>query len=84
MYLSAVVTEIFAAVLVLALWFFTDWNPAIALSAGAVLVVLFAYFWLPRAIALWVAIEYTTDVHNGERWATPSLGDGDRWTSPRP
>jgi hypothetical protein len=71
MYLSAIVTEIFAAVLALALFFGTDWSTPVALSVGVACVCLFAYLWLPYAIALWVAIEYATDVHNGERWASP-------------
>jgi uncharacterized protein (DUF983 family) len=71
MYLSAIATEVFAALLAVALFFATDWSTPVALGVGLALVVVFAYFWLPRAIALWVAIEYATDVHNGESWASP-------------
>jgi uncharacterized protein (DUF983 family) len=71
MYLSAVVTEIFAALLAVALFLATDWSTPVALSVGLVLVLAFSYFWLPRAIALWVATEYATDVANGESWTSP-------------
>jgi uncharacterized protein (DUF983 family) len=71
MYLSAVVTEIFAALLAVALFFATDWSTPVALSVGVALVLAFSYFWLPRAIGLWVATEYATDVSNGESWTRP-------------
>lgn len=73
MYLSAVVTEIFAAVLALVLFFATDWSTPVALTVGLSLVLVFSYVWLPRAIALWVATEYATDVANGESWTRPRL-----------
>src|SRR5215204_4618117 len=53
----AVVTEIFAALLAVALFFATDWSTPVALSVGVALVLAFSYFWLPRAIGLWVATE---------------------------
>ena len=71
MYLSAVVTEVFAALVALALFFATDWSTPVALGVGFVLVALFAVLWLPRSMALWVAVEYATDVHNGETWTSP-------------
>ena len=71
MYLSAVVTEIFAALVALALFFATDWSTPVALTVGLALVALFAVLWLPRSMAIWAAVEYATDVHNGEAWTSP-------------
>ncbi len=66
MYLSAAVTELFAAALVLLVWFTTDWSTATALCVSIPLVVGFSYWFLPKAMALWVGIEFLTDVGNRE------------------
>ena len=71
MYVSTVVSELFAAALAVLLFLLTDWSSAIAVPVGIALVVVFSYFWLPRAMALWVAVEYATDVANGESWVSP-------------
>ena len=71
MYLCATLTECFAAALALALFFLTDLDTAPALALGVVVVVVFSYLMLPLAMALWTAVEYATDVSNGERWAAP-------------
>ena len=71
MYVSAVVTEIFAAALAILLFLATDWPTPVALGVGLVLVLAFSWFWLPRAIGVWVAAEYATDVHNRESWTAP-------------
>ncbi len=71
MYLSAAVTEVFAAVLALSVFLLTDWSVAVQLALGIPLVLVFTAFCLPRSMATWVAIEYWTDVHNRERWARP-------------
>ena len=69
MYLSAVVTEIFAALLVLAVFFGTDLGPAISIAIGLPLVIVFSFWFLPKAMALWVGIEFLTDSVNREPWA---------------
>lgn len=71
MYLTATITELFAAALALALFFLTDLGTIPALALGVVVVIAFSYAVLPIAIALWTAVEYSTDVSNGEPWATP-------------
>lgn len=71
MYLTATVTEIFAAALALGLFFLTDLGTPTALALGVAVVLAFSYLVLPRAMALWIAVEYSTDVSNAERWATP-------------
>lgn len=71
MYFSAAVTEIFAMAVALSLFFFTDWSNTVALSVGVVIVLLFSYTFLPIAMAFWAAVEYSTDVSNGERWVAP-------------
>ncbi len=71
MYLTATVTEIFAAALALALFFLTDLPTVPALALGVAVVLVFSYTFLPRAMALWTAVEYATDVSNREPWAAP-------------
>lgn len=71
MYLSAAVSELFAAAVALALFFGTDWGTVAALGVGTALVLGFAFAFLPYAMALWTAIEYATDVGNREPWARP-------------
>jgi len=71
MYLSAIASELFAAVVAVALFFGTDWSAALALPVGIALVLAFAAWFLPYSMSLWVAVEYATDVGNGEWWAKP-------------
>ena len=71
MYLSAVVTEVFAALVIAALWLGTDWSTAVSLCVGVPLVGAFAFWFLPRSRALWCAVEYATDVGNDEPWTRP-------------
>lgn len=73
MYLSAIVTELFAALLVIGIFFGTDLDPLPSIAVALPLLLGFAYGWLPRSIALWTAIEYATDVANGEPWAAPRV-----------
>jgi hypothetical protein len=71
MYVSAAVTEVFAAAVALGLFFLTDWSVATGLLVGGALVLGFCYAFLPVSIALWTAVEYAADVGNGEPWAAP-------------
>ena len=71
MYLSAIATEIFAALIALVIFFATPWSIPVSLAVSVPLVIAFAWLWFPRSMGLWVAIEYTTDVHNQESWARP-------------
>jgi uncharacterized protein (DUF983 family) len=71
MYLTAAVSEVFAAAVALALFFLAPWSPAVEISLGVAFVVAFSYAFLPLAIALWTAVEYTVDVSNGEKWVAP-------------
>jgi len=69
MYLSAAVTEVLAGALVLLVFFATDWSAATALWVCVPLVVGFSYWFLPKAMALWVAVEFMTDLGNRDPWA---------------
>lgn len=71
MYFCAAITEIFAAAIALALFFLTDWSTPVALAIGTALVLGFSYLFLPVSMAFWTAVEYATDVSNGERWVEP-------------
>lgn len=71
MYLSATVSQLFAAAVFVALWLFTDWGTWLGLGVGTPVVVAFCYAFLPLSMALWTAVEYLTDVANAEWWARP-------------
>lgn len=75
MYLSAAVTELFAALLIAAIWLGTDWGPGRSIAVSVPLAAAFAYAFLPVATALWAAIEYLTDVANGEPWTRAAPAD---------
>ncbi len=71
MYVSAGVTQLFAVLVVLFLWFATDWSLGQGFAFAIVTVGGFSYAFLPYSIAIWTAVEYWTDLHNRERWAEP-------------
>ena len=68
MYLSAVITEIAAAVLVLVVFFLTDWGPLTSIAVGLPVIVLFSYLVMPRSMVLWMAVKFMTDVAKREIW----------------
>jgi uncharacterized protein (DUF983 family) len=69
MYLTAAVSEVFAAALILLFWWGFDWTPAVFVLVTAPLVLAFSVFFLPVAQALWVGVEYATDLEGHEPWA---------------
>jgi uncharacterized protein (DUF983 family) len=68
MYLSAAVGQVLAALLFLGVWLWTDWSAGPALALTLPVMVAFSYWFLPRSMALWVAVEYLTDRGNREPW----------------
>ena len=73
MYLSATVSQLFAAGVFLAIWLGTDWGWQLSLLVSVPLVVSFCYAFLPWSMSLWTAVEYLHDVVNREWWARPRL-----------
>ncbi len=71
MYLSAAVTQVFAALMVFAVVLFTDWGVAVSLAVSIPVALAFCVGFLPYSMGLWVAIEYWTDVKNREPWVDP-------------
>ena len=69
MYLSAAVTQLVAAALMVVVFLTTDWPLWLSLAVMLPLVVGFCYWSLPRFMAAWVAVEYLTDRSNREPWA---------------
>jgi uncharacterized protein (DUF983 family) len=69
MYLTAAASEVFAAALAFLLWWAFDWTPLAFVLVSAPLVLAFCAFLLPAAQALWVGIEYATDLESREPWA---------------
>ena len=71
MTLVAILTELIAAALILAIWWGTDWGVWASLGVSVPLIVLMSYALVPWCMALWVCVDYVTDVFNGEWWAGP-------------
>lgn len=72
MYLSAAVTEVIGVLLAASLWFLTDWPVWVILLAALPVITVFSYWFLPKGMALWAAVDYLTDRHD-QRW-TPTSG----------
>ena len=70
MYLTAAVTEVFAAALIFLLWWSFDWTTTRFVLTSVPVVLVFSAFFLPVAQAVWVGVEYATDLAGGEPWAT--------------
>jgi uncharacterized protein (DUF983 family) len=75
MYLSAAVTELFAAGVIAVVWLATDWGVALSIAIGLPLVGAFCWAFQPYSMALWVAVEYLTDAGNREPWVRPRVGE---------
>jgi uncharacterized protein (DUF983 family) len=71
MYLSAAVTELFGALIVAVIFLGTDWSPGTSIAVGVPVVAAFCFAFQPYSMALWVAVEYLTDVGNREDWTRP-------------
>lgn len=68
MYLTAAVSEVFAAVLIFVFWWQFDWTPLVFVLVTAPLVLAFCAAFLPVSQALWVGVEYATDLESQEPW----------------
>lgn len=68
MYLTAAITQLVAALLIAAIWLFTDWSAWVSIGVSVPILLLFSYWLLPRSMAAWVAIEFMTDIGNREPW----------------
>ncbi len=69
MYLTAAVGQVFAAALIFLFWWAFDWTPRAFVLVTAPLVLAFCALFLPVAQALWVGVEYATDLQSHEPWA---------------
>ena len=69
MYLTAAVSEVFAAALIFLFWWAFDWTPLVFVLVTAPLVLGFCAFFLRVAQALWVGVENATDLQSHEPWA---------------
>jgi len=69
MYLTAILSELFAAALIFLFWWTFDWSVRTFVLVLVPLVLGFSVLCLPLAQALWVGVEYLTDLQGGEPWA---------------
>ncbi len=66
MYLISIVTQLFAVFLLALFWIATDWSSAVKIAIAVPLLIVFSILSLPYMRALWVAVDYYTDVKSGE------------------
>lgn len=71
MYLSAVVTEIFAAALAVGMFLLTDWGVLFGLAVAIPVFLLFTFWFFPRSLGVWTAIEYMVDASHDEAGIKP-------------
>ncbi|MCB9916358.1 MAG: DUF983 domain-containing protein [Planctomycetes bacterium] len=71
MYLCAAVTEVFAALLCVLVFVSTSWSAWTSIAVSLPIVLLFSFWFLPKSMALWVAVEFASDVANREPWTRP-------------
>jgi len=69
MYLTAIAGELFAALLVWLAWWLFDWPTSTFVLVLVPLVLAFTVAFLPLSQALWVGVEYATDLEGREPWA---------------
>lgn len=71
MYLTAVAGELFAAAGIGLAWWLFDWSTLTFVLVLVPLTLAFTVAFLPLSMALWVGVEYATDVENREPWVAP-------------
>jgi uncharacterized protein (DUF983 family) len=69
MYMTAIAGEVFAVIVVFALWWSFDWSTTRFVLVAMPIVLAFCIAFLPLSQALWVGVEYATDLGNREPWA---------------
>lgn len=70
MYLTAAASQVLAAALIFGVHFGTDWSVGVSVAVVLPSVLLFCAVILPVCQTFWVAVEYMTDVSNGESWVS--------------
>ena len=81
MYLISIVTQLFAVFLLALFWIATDWSSAVKIAIAVPLLIVFSVVSLPYMRALWVAVEYYTDIKSGET-ARPTYAERAYATEP--
>ncbi len=66
MYLISIATQFFAVLLFALFWIATDWSPTVKIAIAVPLIIVFSVVSLPYMRAVWVAVDYYTDVKSGE------------------
>lgn len=70
MYLTAVAGELFAVLLIGIAWWLFDWSTTRFVLVLVPLVLAFTAAFLPLSQALWVGVEYATDLEGREPWTS--------------
>jgi len=69
MYLTAAVGELFAVLVIGLFWWLFDWSTLRFVATALPLVFVFCALFLPVSQAVWVGVEYVTDLEGHEPWA---------------
>ena len=76
MYLAAAVGEFVATLLAVVIWLATDWSIWVSLALLVPFMGIFSYWFLPKAMGLWAAVDFLTD-----RYQTAYTPDGPKGES---
>jgi uncharacterized protein (DUF983 family) len=68
MYLTALAGELFAVLLIGLFWWLFDWSTVTFVLVLVPLTLAFTVAFLPLSQALWVGVEYATDLAGHEPW----------------
>jgi hypothetical protein len=77
MYVSAGVTQLFAILLVVFVWIFTDWPPSFSIAICVPLSILFSLWFFPYSKAIWVCVDYIIDMFSEESMPLPGAESGE-------
>ena len=66
MYFVSIITQLFAVFLLALFWIATGWSLGVKIAIAVPLLMVFSILSLPYMRALWVAVDYYTDVKSGE------------------
>ena len=82
MYLVAILSQLFAVLMLAILWLATDWRAGVKVAVALPLIAVFSLVALSVSKGIWVAVEYLTDVYTGktgdEDYEARAFEDGPR------
>jgi len=70
MYVSAAITQLFAILLIVSVWVFTDWSPGFSIAVCVPISVLFSLWFFSYSKTIWASVDYLIDAFSEESTRT--------------